>query len=160
MILGHFVQKVIGLLKAHTGSSSREDKPCLVIVKDKKCLLDLFYKGLLERIAFADNICGLSLVYVRVPLSKALRRVRSDELNLEVQLERSYSAKASEEHRLLLALEQSLIRQSRTLKFGILLHPCSYDLKTLSSIVSEIEAYGCKTSLYCGSFFRSKRKSA
>ena len=159
-MLGRFAQKIIGLLKAHTGGGSREDKPCLVIVRDKKCLLDLFYKGLLERIAFTGNVCGLSLVYVRVPLGKALRRVRSDELNLEVQLERTYSAKVSEEHRLLLALEQSLIRQSRALKFGLLLHPCSYDLETLSSIVSEIEAYGCKASLYCGSFFRGKGEGA
>lgn len=157
MVLNDFVQVLSKILKRH-GTS--RDKPCLLLVKDKKCLLDLFYKGLLEKVAFIDNICGLSLVYVRTPLGKALRRVRSDELNMEVLLERTYSARISEEHKMLMLLEQSLVSHARALKLGLLLHPCSSDPESLSKIVSEVEAYGCKVALYCNTFFRGENKSS
>ena len=157
----NIVKSIVNITRRTVGADGQRDEHCIIVMEDKRCIMASLYKDLLSRLTESSIVCGLSLLYKRVPRGSALRRVRADILNVEVNIERSSSHVYSDEYRMLLALERSLASYAEAVRLQILLHLCGNSRDKVEDLIYTAEAYGCKAKLYCGQralrFFRARR---
>lgn len=154
-------QLIVKVVKRVMRNNVQTDNNCVMVMENKRCIMASLYKDLLSRLTESSIVCGLSLLYRRVPRGSALRRVRADILNVEVNIERSGSHVYSDEYKMLLALERSLASYAEAVKLQILLHLCDNSREKIEDLLYTAEAYGCKAKLHCGPralrFFRGGR---
>lgn len=130
-----------------------------VIIQDSVCLLELFERGIIERILSLENVEGIYLSFERQNLSSALRVIESKLMTYQIELEYNPSnTRAKTMIEILNKLRNEIAKYKDPAKVNLLI--IAADKSTVSDIVEMITSLGCKTSVKSidnmGNFRRSR----
>lgn len=134
------IQRLVSLLGGRKRAG--KDYEAILWLTSRKCIAAAIVHGVLEEIGMTRGVCGVMLLYERVPPSKALRRLEADIANIEVQLERRSNRLLEAERELLLSLAKRIVRIGDSIRLRIGIRVCSEE--AVAELRSRLSFYGCR----------------
>ncbi len=124
---------------------NRRDECILFLdLSSRDCILALLLHGLLEEIVLSPGVCGVHMNIAKASPASALRRIESDIINIDVQLERRRSPALEERKRALEAVAKRMIHMGDAARIGIVLEICPSAEAHVEAIMARLAGYGCK----------------
>jgi len=139
-LMHRIIRRVASLVHGREGD--QEKRELILWLATRKCIAAAIVHGVLEEIGMTRGVCGVLLLYERVPQSKALRRLEADIANIEVQLERRGNRLLEAERELLLSVAKRIARLGDSIALRIGVRVCSEEV--LAELTSRLSFYGCR----------------
>jgi hypothetical protein len=112
-------------------------------------LITLASRGLLEDIVLQRSICGVLIRFVHTSLSKALRHLEAEKMNLDIALERWNSSKARIYREDVERVADLLSLQGNAARLVIVLLVCTGNREKIEELRDKLSLYRCKPKIYC-----------